>query len=351
MYIFGIPFSIDFSVPIRAGYDLTANAEAQMEVTANGRGTIDYGVRYTSEAGMQWISNYTFDHSGGIQSMGYDIDATLQLYLMPSIAMSVDHIGGPTLGFKPFLEFGASAKSQSTCIAHGGFTASLNWGLQVSIGAKFHVDLPMVHWQKTFNNTGIYSIKRPIITGCVGESSQTQNNGRKLLGSDPTPAPTPDPTNTPTVPQCGTTQWTEWGPCSEPCGGGVQTHTREIYSYEYEASCDTPKLSETQQCNPQSCPKSTPKDCSMSSWGDYGPCSRGCQGGIQQRARSVLKAPAQDGAACPSSEETHSCNQLWCGDSPPEPPQPSTHIIGHNQEQQNACFDSDSWKTMPGTTW
>ena len=98
VYIFGIPFSIDFSVPIRAGYDLTANAEAQMEVTANGRGTIDYGVRYTSEAGMKWISNYTFDHSGGIQSMGYDIDATLQLYLMLALRCLWTTLVAPLLG-------------------------------------------------------------------------------------------------------------------------------------------------------------------------------------------------------------------------------------------------------------
>ena len=54
--------------------------------------------------------------------------------------------------------------------------------------------------------------------------------------------------------------WSAWGQCSEPCGGGVRSRTRVCDSSAPElgdAVCtsDGSSAGETESCNPETCPR------------------------------------------------------------------------------------------------
>jgi hypothetical protein len=77
---------------------------------------------------------------------------------MPTVIVIAYKIGGPYFTFKPFVEATASYDPASEC---EGLQATLNWGLQVSIGAK----VPLLGYSS--EAYGIYSVKKPITSGCV----------------------------------------------------------------------------------------------------------------------------------------------------------------------------------------
>jgi hypothetical protein len=61
------------------------------------------------------------------------------VYVLPIIVLNVDHIGGPNFAIKSFLEgtLAASTDNPDSC----PIQAALNWGLQVTAGAKFHIGM------------------------------------------------------------------------------------------------------------------------------------------------------------------------------------------------------------------
>jgi hypothetical protein len=74
--------------------------------------------------------------------------------------------------------------------------------------------------------------------------------------SDTTPTPTSTPTSTPSINNvdCTVSDWSNWGQCSQECGGGVQSRTRTILTQQSGSGQPCPSLSEEQACNTQECP-------------------------------------------------------------------------------------------------
>jgi len=74
--------------------------------------------------------------------------------------------------------------------------------------------------------------------------------------------------------------WNDWvvvGECSEPCGGGVRTMSRECnnpYPQHGGAPCVGPRV-QSENCNQQECPV----DCIWGEW-EYGDCSEDCGWGM-----------------------------------------------------------------------
>lgn len=108
---------------------------------------------------------------------------------------------------------------------------------------------------------------------------------------------------------CVVSAFTAWGACNESCGGGKQYRTRTVTKAMANNGKACPALSEEKDCNTQACPI----NCKMSNWGPWSKCSKTCDSGVSKRTRTVETEAQHGGAACPASkEETQPCNTNPC---------------------------------------
>jgi len=98
------------------------------------------------------------------------------------------------------------------------------------------------------------------------------------------------------------------GECSEECGGGERTNTREIISPARAGGAECGVLLEKESCNMQPCPI----DCVVGEWSEYGMCSAPCGGGIQTRIRQPLTDAEHGGEPCGDLSEALECNVFAC---------------------------------------
>jgi hypothetical protein len=106
--------------------------------------------------------------------------------------------------------------------------------------------------------------------------------------------------------------WSNWGACSEPCGGGTRSRTwtttaEPLYG---GAACPSP-LTQEEACNTGACPAEPCKG----SWSGWSACSAPCGGGIKTRTWTTSPGgePKHGGTACPSPKiESDDCNTQAC---------------------------------------
>merc|ERR1719163_2714224 len=87
----------------------------------------------------------------------------------------------------------------------------------------------------------------------------------------------------PFIEDCEVGAW-QPGECSVECGGGEMTITREIVTPASNGGAECPIMIDKESCNMQPCPI----DCVVGEWSDYGMCSAPCGGGIMSRVRQPL---------------------------------------------------------------
>ena len=83
------------------------------------------------------------------------------------------------------------------------------------------------------------------------------------------------------------TPWTPWTSCSKTCGSGERTRERKCeFPNQRKNSnpCGNAPLFEREVCNSQKCPIFT-------EWSDWGQCSESCGGGKQSRDRACVLPP------------------------------------------------------------
>lgn len=106
---------------------------------------------------------------------------------------------------------------------------------------------------------------------------------------------------------CEVNDWSEWGPCSADCSGGVRERTRTFTpGTPGGATCPCAEdMKEREYCNNTPCPV----DGEWSSWSPWSVCSVSCGGGITRRYRQCSDpAPANNGDDCKGSAlEVESC--------------------------------------------
>merc|ERR1719262_813626 len=111
----------------------------------------------------------------------------------------------------------------------------------------------------------------------------------------------------PFIEDCEEGDW-QIGECSEECGGGERTNTREIISPARAGGAECGVLLEKESCNMQPCPI----DCVVGEWSEYGMCSSPCGGGIMTRVRQPLTDAEHGGEPCGDLSEALECNVFAC---------------------------------------
>ena len=101
-------------------------------------------------------------------------------------------------------------------------------------------------------------------------------------------------------------QWTEWSQCSKSCGGGTRTKVRECINRRdrYGNPCNA-DLTETESCNDNPCPVWT-------EWSDWTPCTQTCGGGMRKKARECILPKSQAYKCTGESEVIEKCNERTC---------------------------------------
>jgi len=122
--------------------------------------------------------------------------------------------------------------------------------------------------------------------------------------------------NQPCPINCEQTEWSPFGKCTKECGGGMQQRSRNVVVKPDNGGEACGPASDAQTCNVQSCDV----DCVLSEWSVWGPCSRACNGGVQERAKSEI-SPAEANGKCAHHKdlerfEQQTCNTMEC---PPNP--------------------------------
>ena len=105
---------------------------------------------------------------------------------------------------------------------------------------------------------------------------------------------------------CEVSEWSP-GECSEECGGGEMSLTRDILT-EPQGGAACPPLYEKVACNTQPCPI----DCVMGEWSLFSSCSAPCGGGVMNRVRNPLTEAENGGLPCEDGSEQVPCNVEAC---------------------------------------
>lgn len=190
--IFGIPFVFDIKVPTEVGYDFSSTGSVQLDASATASGAIKYGFIGTcsdtavSSCGFHQYSEYDYDHQAppfNVAEFDAEVNANLEIYLLPTVVITVDHIGGPNMAVKTYLEqkFGAG---NHYCEQKEGYDlqAITNVGLEVTAGADVNIGV-MGHefWDHSWGPWGVWSKKMPIWSGCLSTSDSKQPSSDGLV--------------------------------------------------------------------------------------------------------------------------------------------------------------------------
>jgi hypothetical protein len=165
-----VPFSVDFDIPVTAGYEIDVAGAATLSSSVNGYGSITYGISYTGgSSDVQRINSQTLQHSGTMPTLTADVTATATVYLLPALKMTIDMIGGPYVGLKPYVEAAVAIGTSTSCGSSSvAASATLNAGFAVSLGAEINIELDgATIYSHDFGSIGLYSKKEPVATGCI----------------------------------------------------------------------------------------------------------------------------------------------------------------------------------------
>jgi len=145
---------------------------------------------------------------------------------------------------------------------------------------------------------------------CEGPSQQTKQCNPDRGKEPPGPCKPKEPVN------CQLSQWSTWETCSTTCGSGYQSRSRTVLQppahggkacervYEKGkqiASLTT--LAQVQTCTVQACIVVPAVDCLLSSWSEWGECTK-CSG-ERLRTRAISTVAQHGGAACPKTPGEH----------------------------------------------
>ena len=130
----------------------------------------------------------------------------------------------------------------------------------------------------------------------------------------------------------------------------LSSKQRKTFSYSnlFNIITTPPLLILSSLCTPRDLPLTVqscvmPKDCQVTDWAEWGPCSKTCvdpetSRGNRSRIRQVLQFPVGEGAECPPLEESESCEPVGEGVPPCATWVPPVDRGGRQEAQQGLSF-------------
>ena len=111
---------------------------------------------------------------------------------------------------------------------------------------------------------------------------------------------------------CLMSQWSGWSKCTKDCESGVEGKSRSVLTKPKNGGKGCDAVQEERPCNTGSCDR----DCKLSGWSDWAPCSMACSGGITTRFKSVV-VPIRGQGKCPKKKsrrrfQKRKCNKQDC---------------------------------------
>jgi hypothetical protein len=114
---------------------------------------------------------------------------------------------------------------------------------------------------------------------------------------------------------CEYEEWGGWGACTATCGGGHRVRSREVEHYPRHggAGCPHANLEEIEPCGIDPCEAVVTVNGEWKPWEEWTECSQTCGGGYTSRSRELKQQAAQGGlpAVGPYSEWAK-CNEQGC---------------------------------------
>merc|ERR1719277_1982008 len=96
---------------------------------------------------------------------------------------------------------------------------------------------------------------------------------------------------------CLMSEFGGWSSCTKDCGTGVQSRTRSIITRPKNGGSSCDALQEERPCNTDSCTR----NCKLSDWSEWSPCSMACGGGVTERVKKVV-VPIRGQGKCPKEK-------------------------------------------------
>jgi len=110
---------------------------------------------------------------------------------------------------------------------------------------------------------------------------------------------------------CLMSRWSGWSKCSKDCEGGVEEKTRSVLTKPKNGGKMCDAVSEQRPCNTGSCDR----DCTLEDWTSWSPCSMACDTGNQYRVRKV-DIPIRGDGKCPKPKSYHRYELQDCNAHP-----------------------------------
>jgi len=111
---------------------------------------------------------------------------------------------------------------------------------------------------------------------------------------------------------CLMSEWSGFSKCTKDCESGVQAKTRDVITKPKNGGKGCDSVQEERSCNTGSCDR----NCKLSDWSEWSPCTMACNGGLTERKKIVV-IPIRGQGKCPKSEnpdrfEKKKCNKQDC---------------------------------------
>ncbi|CAD7937821.1 unnamed protein product [Amoebophrya sp. A25] len=111
---------------------------------------------------------------------------------------------------------------------------------------------------------------------------------------------------------CKMSKWTKWSDCTQQCGSGVRSRTRNVLEDAENGGRPCGAVVEEEMCNTHACDL----DCQLSEWSAWSGCSKVCRGGHQSRERATVLVKEVGQGTCPKRNSAMRLESRECNTQP-----------------------------------